>query len=108
MAKDKLKVQVYTKGSLLCEPLVDMMPDPTHEDRTMLVFPDFNIFAASNDRFTTKAGERHYPEGLRPGFYVWVDWEGFNNRGDACLHWSNQTERIPIEEDTSDLPPIAG
>lgn len=105
MAKN-LKVQVYVKENLLCEPLIDIIQVQTG---AMLVFPDFNIFVRPGEIFTTKSGERYCQENLRAGFYVWVDWSKFQARDDACLHWNDQLERVPFEDEELDpQPPLAG
>jgi hypothetical protein len=110
MAKDTPDMKVFAKGELLCEPLVDKVPDPTSVDGSMLVFPDFNVFVMPEEVFKTKAGLHVSHEDIKPGIYVWVDWKAFLNRDDACLHWSSQVIRLPIEKDLPEVepPPLAG
>ncbi len=65
----------------------------------MLVFPDFNVFARPFERFTTRSGRVWVQEQLKPGSYVWVDREVFDLRGDLCIHWNHQLERVSFEEE---------
>jgi hypothetical protein len=106
MPNNKQRVRIYSNGELLCEPLVDKVPDPTSKDGTMLIFPDFNLFVRPKEMFTTRAGGHHYHEDLKPGFYVWVKWGEFIVNDSACLHWSSQVERVLFDD--VEPPPLAG
>jgi hypothetical protein len=96
MLESEPKVRVFINGDILCEPIVDILPDSTRKDWSMVIFPDFNIFITPDEVLTTRGGQHYFQEDLKPGFYIWVNWQAFLARGDACMHWTNKVQRVPF------------